>query len=443
MQTGKLIVVGAGIAGVTAAQVARAEYPHIEINLFSKEPLPFYNKIALNSFITGKRNLAEMHFYPPNWLARQRIDARWGEWIVSINPKEHVVVTNRAEKFSYDKLILATGATPSIPPIPGASVSRCATLWTMEDAIKVRDALPSCKNVAIIGGGVLGVETALDLAGTGSDVTLLEAQSSLLPANLNATAAEMLGEFVQSKRVKLRLNAVGYKIERGKNGDQFLRGNNETIPADLVLMIAGVKPNTKLADDAEIPVDEGILVNDQMATSTLDILACGNCTKLRGATQFLWNSAINQATIAGQNAFDVKQTISTHVASIHLKTPQMPLFICGNHLPQNNRDIFAQSRTGNAYKSIRLDSDGHIQSAILLGDTDGFYQIEHAINFKSKFDMTTTGQNPDRIINALKANTKQTNNAWVCQMCGYTHEGVLPPNICSVCAVGRDQFLAT
>lgn len=434
----KLVIIGGGIAGVSAAQAARNEYPGASITLLSAEPYPFYNKIALNTFVTGKRRQRHLHFYELDWLHTQRIEPRWGTTVEGIDTDRHQLLLDDGVHFDYDKLILATGAKPARPPIQGIDSHRVFSLWTLSDAIALREALSSAKNVYILGAGVLGVESALDLARAGMQVTLTDVQGSVLPLHLDDEASKLYRDSLARRGVELSLGTTVVSIESTETSAQITTADGDTRAVDVVLTLTGVQPNAELARQAGLRCDRGILVDDALTTSDPDILACGNCVELGGELRLLWNPAKAQGEVAGLNAFSRKRTARALPPIVHVKTPDIPLFVAGDPRSTGG-DVIVDQRPG-SYRKITLSKDNRIESALLLGDTQGAWELEKAIVAqKTTFP---TAREVDEIIAELRNEEDIDDRVWVCQMCGYTHEGDEPPGSCPVCAVGRDQFLA-
>ncbi|MCP4677883.1 MAG: FAD-dependent oxidoreductase [Deltaproteobacteria bacterium] len=442
--TGKLVVIGGGVAGVNAARAARNEYPEAHITLLSKERHPFYNKIALNSYITRKRPLSHMHFYPADSLYEQRIDARLGATVETILPGRHIVALAGGEEVGYDKLVLATGAVPFIPPIPGIDAPEVHTLWSLEDAIRIRESLTEARNVSIIGGGVLGVETAVDLCEMGVRATIIEQQSSVLPLHLDDTSATLYEAFLRESGVRTNLGVSIDRIVQGKKGVTIHTSDGERNEFSLVLLTAGVKPNPALAEAAGIRTNRGLVVDRYMNTSKPDILACGNCVEIDGEPSFLWNPAMAQGQAAGTNAFENKVRFDATPVAIHLKTPKMPLFVIGRSGPAEPGDRVITDRSGSEYRSVCIDAQGRLRSATFLERTEGCYEIEQALmRSRPVSNSLIDGGSIDEIIRELstrKGDEAYDVRGWVCQMCGFSHEGSSAPEICPVCGVGKDQF---
>jgi len=429
---------------VSAAVAARNEYPDVGITLFSSDPYPFYNRIALCAFITRKKQQDHLYFHCADRLRGDGIDARWGEDVESIDPGRGTVISKDGKRWGYDRLILATGAVPKVPTIEGIDSKGVFTLWSLADAIGARDALVDAGTVAIIGGGVLGVETAVELANAGKKVTIFEAGDSVLPLHLDRISSGMFGEFLREKGIDTRLSTSVERLEtRGAALRVIHHGGG--LDADMVLLMAGASPDTRLARSAGIKCDDGIIVDSHMNTDVAGISACGNCAQLDGERNLLWNPARAQGEIAGANAFENRHKATSEPLVIHLKMPEMPLFVCGNPIYRERGDMVIDDRSGRAYRALRFDDRYRIKSAIFLFETDGFYEIEKTIRraLPVQKDLVEA-RDIDGIVESVSVppgDDDYRSSGWVCRMCGYSHEGDYPPEICPVCSVGKDQFL--
>jgi len=445
MERGHLIVAGGGIAGISAAQSARAEYPHARITLLGVEPDPFYNRIALGALAAGKRKPAELRFEPAGWLDEQRIDASWGVGVEEILPADRAVVTSAGERIRYDCLVLATGAASVLPPVEGIDLDGVSPLWTMEDALGLRDALGGARKVTVLGGGVLGVEAALDLASAGRSVTLVERLDGLMPANIPGAAARMVKEFVETRGIEVKLSTSVERIERRASVLSLRSRGAEGWEADLVVVAAGARPRTDLAAAAGLRVKTGIAVDGHMFTSDPHILACGNCCEPETGPAILWNPARSQGEAAGINAFGRRIELAAAPSTIHLKSRDLRLFACRRAGTEETGTTTYEETSSGAYRSVEIAPDGSLVSAVLVGDIRGFDLLERAAGSDER-PAIPPGEAPiSGLIDDLgraSAARPPRGEGWVCRMCGFTHEGNDPPGVCPVCAVGADQFVA-
>ncbi|MBL7076085.1 MAG: FAD-dependent oxidoreductase [Kiritimatiellae bacterium] len=367
-EAGRVVIVGAGIAGVSAAEAARKHAPDAEILLLSKEePLPYY-RLNLTRYLAGEVGKDELVLQSDAWFKEQNIQVQMGCELCAIDPAKKTLALRDGQSLSYDRLVLAMGAHPFIPPFPGATRENVTALRTLADADRILSAAGEGTRCAVIGGGLLGLETAGALARRGADVTLLEGHGWLLPRQLNQTAARYLEAKVEETGIKLRRQARTQELigEEGVRG--VLLEDGDTIDAELVVIATGVRSNTYIARMAGLEVNRGIVVNDHLQTSQPDIFAAGDVAEHRGVAYGTWGPSQFQGTMAGLNAVGGAAEFAGMPRSNMLKVLGYDLFSIGQVKPEDAsyREVEGLHE-GHYYSFIFRDS--HMVSAILMGDT--------------------------------------------------------------------------
>jgi nitrite reductase (NADH) large subunit len=277
----RLVILGAGIAGMTAAEEARRQASAVEITLVSRETtLPYY-RLNLTRFLAGEVAEEDLLIQHQEWFDAQRITYLSGE-AQSIDLDARKVTLRDGSQLDYDRLIMTNGAHPFIPPIPGANRDGVMVLRTLEHARKMISNLqPGCRAVCV-GGGLLGLETAWALQRRGAEVTVLEGFDWLLPRQLPPAAAALLFSRLEAQQMTIK---CGVQIQEF-TGDETVHGvlleDGTEIPADLVILATGVRPNSHLARQCGLKVKQGVIVNDQLFTSDEHILAAGDVSEHQG-----------------------------------------------------------------------------------------------------------------------------------------------------------------
>lgn len=443
-----LVIIGSGIAGISAAFAARQKYSHIRIRIISAEKDSFYNRIALGALVCQKRTEAELFTMAPHLLEDNRIETINGKTAIRINNDTKTVLLDDKAEVPFDRLILAQGATSSKPVIPGIDNPNVHFLWTLNDARKLKDAVQATASIAVIGGGVLGIEAAMDFAKLGKKVHIIEAQKSLLGHIVPPSVGNQIKRQLGSLGIQIHLGSNIHEIKPYSEGSIIVT-NEGSIHCDRVLISAGITPQTQLAKQTGCAVDNGISVNSYMETTIPGILACGNCVCPAQGQSLLWNPAKEQGEIAGVNAFNAQVSFAQKRYPIHLKSDWLFLFAIGN-LSQIQKDTRCISRThtdNSIQQHIYINSNGHLVYAVLLGSIDGYHELEKWFqNPSSLVESVHPDASIESIITALRPKVNSTHHqpktSWVCSICGYTHENEHAPGICPVCSVGRDQFLA-
>ncbi|MDP6848461.1 MAG: FAD-dependent oxidoreductase, partial [Kiritimatiellia bacterium] len=270
----KAVIVGGGIAGVSAAEAIREVSEKSSITMVSHEPRPPYYRLNLTRYLAGEIDESGLMIHEPSWYEENRIELLTDRRIVDLSIDSQFVELADGKILHYDKLILAMGSHPFVPPIPGTDLEGVFTMRTAENADAILERVASGVACVCIGGGILGLETAGALAKRGADVTLLESHEWLMPRQLNENAADLLESHLERLGVKLRKAARTAELA-GSDGmvcEVVLKDGNR-IPCGMVVICAGVRPNTYLARKAGLEVDRGVVVDNHLITSDPDVLA--------------------------------------------------------------------------------------------------------------------------------------------------------------------------
>lgn len=290
----KTVIVGDGPAGYYTATKLAALAPDEEITLFGRETEPFYAKIRLPEYVADKLERGKLFLGQTANLAALGIEYLRGTEITGIDPGGSLVVTDSG-KWKYDRLVLATGARPVIPPVSGNAVGEILTLRTIGDADALRERCASCEKAVIMGGGLLGLEAANALLSRNVQVTVIEFFPRLLPRQLNESQAQRVQAILEDAGLKFRLATTVAAVDRSSRGYRVTFSNDEYLECDFVLASAGVRSDTDLAQKTGLVVGKGIVVNERFETSVPGIYALGDCAETEGKVFGLWMAAMAQA----------------------------------------------------------------------------------------------------------------------------------------------------
>jgi nitrite reductase (NADH) large subunit len=363
-----VIIAGAGIAGVSAAEAVRKANPDARITLLSKESeLPYY-RLNLTRYLADEIKADSLSLHPKSWYQEKQIDLVCGAELCTLAPEKKVLHLRRGDDLSYDQLVLAVGAHPFVPPIPGIQREHVTSLRTHADADRILAQARAGGTCAVIGGGILGLEAAGALARRGMKVTVLEGFGWLLPRQLNAEAGAVLEEQVRARSIEIRKKAVVRELVGDQRVREVLLEGGDTLHADLVIVTTGVRSNSYIARLAGLEVNEGVVVDNHMRTSFPDILAAGDVAEHHGICYGVWGPAQFQGTIAGMNATGASSEFGGLPRSNMLKVLGFDMFSIGRIQCQDGSDLAVQARAGDNY-SYFLFHDSHLVGAILLGDT--------------------------------------------------------------------------
>ncbi|GAB3390912.1 FAD-dependent oxidoreductase [Amycolatopsis echigonensis] len=297
MSARNVVIIGYGMAGARLADEIRRRDPEgdrVRLTVLGEEPHPAYNRVLLSTVVAGGMNPDTVRLHDSEWAAQTRVDLRLGTRVTQIDPARRLVRTE-TEDFPYDAVVLATGAAPWMPPVEGLELGpEVVAFRTLDDCARIVDAARPGAPVAVLGGGLLGLEAARGLAGRGANVTVVHPQPHVLERQLDSGAGRVLARRLAELGVTFRFEVTA---ARHLPGDGLKLDDGSFVPADLVVVAAGVRPETSLAEAAGLAVDRGILVDDLLRTSDGRIHALGDCARHPGAPAGLVQPAWEQAVV--------------------------------------------------------------------------------------------------------------------------------------------------
>ncbi|MEM7669607.1 MAG: FAD-dependent oxidoreductase, partial [Pseudomonadota bacterium] len=266
----KLVIIGAGMA---AGRLIDRIADDWSITLFNAEPRGSYNRILLSPVLAGEKAFDDIVTHDADFYAEKAITCRFGERVTEIDAAAKTVRGEDGVRVYYDKLVIATGSTPFMIPIPGHALDGVIAYRDRDDTERMMALRPGQKAV-VIGGGLLGLEAAAGMQARGIDVTVVHLMDHLMERQLDPAAGDLLHRALTSRGITV-LCAASSKEILGENGRvRALRlANGQELPCDLLVMAVGIRPNVALAEDAGLEIDRGIVVDDAMVTSNPDILA--------------------------------------------------------------------------------------------------------------------------------------------------------------------------
>ncbi|PIA70090.1 nitrite reductase large subunit NirB [Pseudomonas sediminis] len=400
MQKLKLVMIGNGMAGVRTLEELLKLAPDLyDITVFGAEPHPNYNRILLSPVLAGEQTFEEIVLNDLNWYAENGIKLLLGRKVVKIDRKQRLVIADDGSEAEYDRLLIATGSNPFILPIPGKDLDGVIGYRDIADTQTMMDTAKTHKHAVVIGGGLLGLEAANGLKLRGMDVTVVHIGDWLLERQLDRTAGELLQKSLEDRGLNFLLPK--HTAELLDNGEgrvcavKFKDG--EVIPADLVVMAAGIRPNSELAESAGIACNRGILVNDTLQTFDPRIYAIGECASHRGIAYGLVAPLFEQAKVCANHLAQLGYSrYQGSVTSTKLKVTGIDLFSAGEFMGgEGTETITLSDPIGGVYKKLVIKDDVLV-GACLYGDTaDGgwyFRQIRENHNVSEIRDHLMFGE---------------------------------------------------
>ncbi|MCB1916122.1 MAG: nitrite reductase large subunit NirB, partial [Rhodocyclaceae bacterium] len=377
----KLVMVGNGMAGMrTLEELLKLSPDLYEVTVFGAEPHPNYNRILLSPVLAGEMTIQDIILNDRQWYIDNGIELHLGNRIARIDRRARKVIAEDGTEREYDRLLLATGSNPFILPIPGKDLPGVIGYRDIADTDAMIAAAAEHKHAVVIGAGLLGLEAANGLKLRGMDVTVVHIGDWIMERQLDKTAADMLQKSLEDKGLKFILPAHTAELVAGESGRvagvKFKDGS--TIPADLVVMAAGIRPNTGLAESAGLHCERGIVVNDTMQTFDPRIYAVGECASHRGIAYGLVAPLFEQAKVCANHlAMFGIGLYRGSVTSTKLKVTGIDVFSAGDFSGgEGTEDIVLHDPGAGVYKRVVLKNDA-IVGAVMYGDTkDGAWYFQ-------------------------------------------------------------------
>ncbi len=382
MKRMKLVVIGNGMAGIrTVEELLKLSPETYEVTVFGAEPWPNYNRILLSPVLAGEQDVNDIILNSLEWYSENGIRLHTGKTVTAIDRIRREVIADDGTVAPYDRLLIATGSVPFILPVPGSDLPGVIAYRDIKDTETMIAAAAKWRHAVVIGGGLLGLEAANGLKQRGMDVTVVHLAGWLLERQLDPMAASLLQKNLEAKGLKFRLTtqteALVARTGENRVGAVVLRDGTE-IPADLVVMAAGIKPNTALAEAAGLPCQRGILVNDTLQTFDPRVYAVGECVSHRGMAYGLVAPLFEQARVCANHlAMMGISRYTGSVTSTKLKVTGVDLFSAGSFMGgEGTEEITLSDPTAGVYKKLVLRED-RLVGVCLYGDTaDGAWYFK-------------------------------------------------------------------
>lgn len=386
----RIIIIGGGIAGISAIKAIRETDSTTEIHMISNEKFYPYNRLRLTKGLFGNLSSEDILLQKKEWYEINKVNLHIDKEVTWIDVKEHEVILNDGDKLNFSKLLLASGAYNFTPPIEGIEKENVYTIRHLEDAWAVKEVVGAKKKPLIIGGGIQGLETAWELNQHGEEVAIAEIQSRLMPMQLDIRASQILRNIIEGYNIKVYLEMQVYKILGGNEVTGVSGENGLQISCDMVVYNAGIRPNINFLKDTPIQYNKGVIVNNKMETSVEDIYAAGDVVEFGGRTFGLWNIAIEQGKAAGYNMVGMDMVYKNIVPVTTLNAFGISLFSMGNvDEDKCHYSLIEESEYDKSYKRIFIH-DNKIVGAIVIGDTKKSPILKSAIENQTlidKFDL--------------------------------------------------------
>ncbi|MBP1626382.1 MAG: FAD-dependent pyridine nucleotide-disulfide oxidoreductase family protein, rubredoxin domain [Holophagaceae bacterium] len=470
-ELGPIVVIGGGIAGLSAVEAIREAAPEAALTFLSSEEEPPYHRLNLTRYLAGELNREALCIHPLSWFEENGVRIILGAEATRIDRDARIVLCRDGSTHAYQRLVLASGAHAFVPPMEGLQRGNVFTLRHRRDADAILSALKPGMRVAVVGGGILGLEAAAALTRRGARVTVIESGSRILPRQLDSEGSALLEEWAESQGITFK---KGGRTE-ALLGDETLAGlrfsDGSTLEAEMAIIAAGVRSNSWLAREAGLAVDQGVVVDDLLCSSDPSILAAGDVSLHRGINYGTWGPAQAQGRTAGLNALGRSLRFEGLPRANMLKVLGIDLFSIGSLEAQDGASVILSHREGDTYQALHL-RDERLLGALFLGDAslsapakaaiesklilrtpvaEGFHAVaaelrQRLVKAPQTFSVTPapTGapqeHAPCITLQPQPLPSGEFMKTYICSVCGYTHVGEEAPAKCPQCGASTDKF---
>lgn len=361
-----VVIIGSGPAGLRCAQTL-AEAGR-RVTLIGAEPGLPYNRVALSNYLAGDVDADELITHSAQRLEELGIELRSCLRVTAIDRSAKTLATNSGETIAYDRLVLATGSQPFRLPLPGADLPGVLMYRTLAEVDAMLATARQGGRAVVIGGGLLGLEAAVGLARRGMQATVLHAVDRLMERQLDHASAGLLAQRLRAQGIGVELAAGSVAIAGDTQATGVVLKDGRVIPADLVVMAVGIRPETGVAREAGLTVQRGIVVDDQMVTSDAAIQAIGECAEHAGLCCGLVAPCFAQAEIAARHLLGEAVAYAPQTDATALKVAGAGVWSGGEIDAADAQSLIYADPDGAEYRRFLL-RDHHLIGAVLYGET--------------------------------------------------------------------------
>ncbi|MBV1704868.1 MAG: nitrite reductase large subunit NirB [Hyphomicrobiales bacterium] len=350
--------------------------------IFNSEPRVNYDRIMLSPVLSGEKAYEEIVIHGDGWYVKNGVMLFKGHKVVAIDRERKTVTSERGVTVEYDKLVIATGSSPIVIPVPGHGLAGVLTYRDLDDVNAMLLAAQSGGSAVVVGGGLLGLEAAVGLKERGMDVTVLHLMPTLMERQLDQPAGALLKAAIEARGIKVITGADTEEILATDHaqGPARVRGvrlkDGREIPAKLVVMAVGIRPSAALAKQAGLATNRGVVVGADMRTDDPDIFALGECAEALGQTFGLVAPLYDMANVvAARLAGDDSAAFNPSATATKLKVTGIDLFSAGDFADGPGREeIVLRDAARGVYRRLVLKED-RLVGAVLYGDVShgGWY----------------------------------------------------------------------
>lgn len=378
-----IAIIGNGICGITAAKSISELSPKEKISVFTDEEYHYYPRPRLDHLLSEKIDLAQIFPYTEEWFKKRNIEVFLRNRISAIDASSKVLISEDGDRYDYDKMFLAQGSSPFVPPIDGIKNQGVFTYRNIDDVLRIRAYARGKKKAVVIGGGLLGLETARALSELGLKVTVVEFAPRLLPKQLDEEGAQILKSQVEKFGIEVILGITCDRIVSEGTKKCLLLRQTGQLESDIFILSTGIRPNVEPAKASGVVINRGIVVDKYMRTNLEDIFAGGDCAEFNSVVYGIIPAAIEQAKAAASNILGEPLEYKGTTFQVTLKVAGIDLTSVGTVNPEGEgyEEVKKKDAAKGIYRKVII-KDGKAVGAIILGDKHGVAELTRIIDRK-------------------------------------------------------------
>ncbi|QLT86893.1 NADH:flavorubredoxin reductase NorW [Klebsiella grimontii] len=373
-----IVIIGSGFAARQLVKNIRKQDPNIPLTLIAADSMDEYNKPDLSHVVSRGQNADDLTLQTAGEFAEQYNLRLFPHTWVSDIDAENQVVKSQDREWRYDKLVLATGATPFIPPVPGRELM--LTLNSQREYGAAQSQLRDAKRVLIVGGGLIGCELAMDFCRAGKAVTVVDNSASVLSALMPPEASSRLQHRLTDMGVDLMLKSQLQSLAQNADGIRVTLDRQRTLTVDAVVAAAGLRPETALARHAGLQTHRGVVVNSQLQTSHPAIYALGDCAEINGMVLPFLQPILLSAMCLGKNLLTQQGELKLPPMLVKVKTPDLPLHLAGDTRREDLTWHIVAAKDGLVAKGV--DAENQLRAFVVSEDRmkDAFALLKQLVS---------------------------------------------------------------
>ena len=379
MTVSGILVIGGGIAGQAVCEAIRARDREVPLTLVCGEPHLPYDRVRLGALLAAQGSVDALRLRPDSWYEDQRVQVSTGTRVEALNADQGSATLSDGEAVSFARVVLCTGSDPLVPPLGNSGAAGVHVFRTPEDCAAILAAASEGRQVAVIGGGLLGLEAAFALSKLGCRTTVVHLVDRLMERQLDAAAAAMLSPAIEALGVEVRLEhaTAGVQIDGAGHARGLVFADGSTLDCQLVVVAVGIRPHAGLARASGLEVRRGVIVDDHLVSSHPRVLAVGECAEHRGIVHGIVAPIRDQAEIAADTLCGIRSAYQGSVPTAKLKVMGIDLVTAGTVVGE--REVVVADATAGTYRKLVTAADGSVLGTVLLGDARGAELLTDAV----------------------------------------------------------------